>query len=226
MNTGAVRLMGLGVAMSMVFSGFAMAEDFEDGPRKRGRRGGGQRLMGMVHVLEYLSSETAPGTFTVDLFPGQDTDGDGTLSDAEWTAFASNETGKIVDRLVKRAPEADVDADGTLSSVELQAFVDEKVDEFKERLLEHRPQVDADGDGELSDAEFAALEDKKLEHILDRHPESDLNSDGTLTHEEATAARLSKEIRFGPKREGRGGFRGKRGAEGRRGGGFRGGRGR
>lgn len=218
MRNGAVWVM----VISMLASGVVYSAEFEEGRRHRRHKHQGHpglRLLGMVNTLEYLSAETAPATFTVDLFPDQDTNADGVLSDEEWNTFANATTADIVGHIVKRSPEADTDGDGALNSEELQAFVDEKVASFREKVLDRDADLDTNGDGVLSDEEFTALEQEKLQRILEDHPQADLDADGTLTTEEITAGKLSKKIQHkSMKRERRTRSSAKKGA--RRRGGF------
>ncbi len=218
MSNGMTKTIGIAVLGSMLIAGSALSAETERGRRHRGHKSGGpgRQLIGLIHTLEYLSSETAPATFTPALFPDQDTNADGTLSNEEWETFANATTAKIVERLVNRVPEADTDSDGTLSSTELQAFVEEKATAFRKQVLEDHADLDADGDGVLSASEFEALEMRKIQRVLRNRPEADLDGDGTLTMDEFTAGRLSAKIQHtenkGEKRR-----RGQHGAQRRRG---------
>ena len=167
----------------------------------RGKRGGGpggmHRVGRMLEHIEKLSAQTPPADFDLQKFPEADLDGNGELSDSEWTAFAENARERTLERLAMRIPEADVDEDGTISEAELAALVAR----HRERILERHPEADTDGDGTLSDDEFEAF---KANHIaerraslLERHPEADLDGDGVLSDDEADAFQADRPEKSG-----------------------------
>ena len=134
--------------------------------------------------LEMLNAETPPAEFDLARFPEADLDGDGQLSDSEWTTFAEQARGRVLARLLARMPEADADGDGTLNEAELAALKDG----IRERVLTRHPDADTDGDGVLSEAEFKAFKASRREahraRLLERHPEADLDGDGAISDEE------------------------------------------
>ncbi len=151
----------------------------------KGDGGGPQdRMCRPLQRLEMLNAETPPAEFDLARFPEADLDGDGQLSDSEWTTFAEQARGRVLARLLAHMPEADADGDGTLNEVELAALKDG----LRERVLSKHPDADTDGDGVLSEAEFEAFKASRRQahraRLLERHPEADLDGDGTLTDEE------------------------------------------
>ncbi|MGB0716437.1 MAG: hypothetical protein ACPGXK_11190 [Phycisphaerae bacterium] len=179
----------------------------------RGRRGKmAHRILGIDQVLDYLTQENVPATFTAELFPDADIDVNGTIDNEEWTSFAEDKIAEIAEKIGNRAPGVDADEDGEVTVDEVNAFVDDKVAKIKERMVEVKPELDLNEDGVLSDDEMASAKAAKLTKMLERHPEADLNADGELTTEEMIVARLSGTVEK-PERHRRRGF-------GRRGGGF------
>lgn len=156
------------------------------GPRgKRGHhRGPGGRLGMMLRHLEQLGSETPPPQFDPAKFSEADSDGDGVLSDTEWTAFAKQQRQRLLGRLAERVPRADADNDGVISDTELA----ELTAWVAGRVLRRHPEADTNGDGTLSDDEWDALHAGRMERrrarILENHPEADLDGDGVLSDEE------------------------------------------
>ena len=156
------------------------------GPRgKRGHhRGPGGRLGMMLRHLEQLSSETPPLQFDPAKFAEADSDGDGVLSDTEWTTFAEQQRQRLLSRLAERVPRADADHDGVISDTELA----ELTAWVAGRVLRRHPEADTNGDGTLSDDERDALHAGRMERrrarILENHPEADLDGDGVLSDEE------------------------------------------
>ena len=187
------------------------------GPGMRGHRGDPlAKACWLLRRLEKLEAETAPADFELAEFPKADLDGDGELSDTEWSAFAQQAHGQILQKLAWRMPDADTDDDGTISEVELAALRAR----VRDHLLSRRPEADLNGDGALSDEELEAFWSSRVEQrrarMLERHPEADLDGDGSLSDEETE--------QFEPKRRGHRGPKHGRG-HGGHGGGPRGGRG-
>ena len=140
--------------------------DFGRGGRGEGRgpREGGQGgppddrgALFMLYRLEVLQSDTPPEDLQVDRFPGLDADDDGTVSTAEWQAFAEKAKARLTERILKLFPDADTDGDGALSAEELTALKTSRIAEVKQRILERHPEADENGDGVISDEEFAAF---------------------------------------------------------------------
>ena len=142
-----------------------MKESGLDFGRGRGGRGPGgfggppsdRGGLFMIHRLEALQSDTPPDDLQVGRFPGLDADGDGTVSDAEWQAFAEKATSRLTERVLKQFPDADADGDGALSAEELSALKASQIAVVKQRILERHPEADEDGDGVISDEELAAF---------------------------------------------------------------------
>lgn len=149
------------------------------------------RALSVFHKLEMLSSETAPEAFNLDRHPDADTNGDGELSQAEWTTFAAAKKAEILARLLERKPELDSDKSGEISNEELAAFRADVMAKVYAKIIEHRPEADTDGNGELSDEEFAAFKAERQEthraRMLRSFPDADTNGDGTLSQDEARA---------------------------------------
>jgi|GEM_PF-1661652 len=180
---------GFGRAHREGFRGHGM------GRGHRGMRGGGPGHPGMgrrggslLQRLEGLDSETAPEHFTIERFPKADVDGDGTLSDAEWTQFASEKRDQILSRVLQRFPDADTDGDGVLGAEELAALKAAQMAKQAARILGRHPEADTDADGVLSDGELEAFRASRQAlhqaRILDRHPEADTDGDGVLSEDE------------------------------------------
>lgn len=109
---------------------------------------------------------------------------------------------RVINHLMKLAPEADANADGTLDDVELADLRETRRERVSAFLLERHPEADVDEDGELSAEEMeafqAARKAERIERVLERHPEADLDGDGTLSAEEIEALREE----FGPPHRG------------------------
>ncbi len=140
--------------------------------------------------------------------PDADGDGDGTLNAEELQAVES----RLRTQVLERDPEADSDGDGVLSQDEFAAFRAAHIEKHRRQILEHNPEADLDGDGTLSDAEmhefgadhygFEAYGGKGRRaarrgardrgRVLRRHPEADLDEDGTLSDEELRAFRETR----------------------------------
>ena len=180
-----------------------------DGPH-RGlggpHRGPGGRLGMMLHRLERLSGAAPPPRFDLARFPEADSDGDGILSETEWTEFAGLQRQRLLERLAERVPLADADNDGVLSDAELAAIRAWVAG----RVLQRHPEADTDGDGTLSENERDALHASRMERrrarILGEHPEADLDGDGVLSDEEMESFRDNCPDR--PRRKHRGPRRG------------------
>lgn len=169
-----------------------------------GRRGWRGPMMGpggplghLLKELETLQSPTPPAWFTIERFQEADTDGNGALSAEEWTAFASERKGHVVEEILDMSPTADVDRDGQLSDQEIAILKDAHLARVRVHVLAHHPEADTDGDGVLSNAELEAVKVDRLSRILDRHPEADLNGDGTLSEEEARTFAMDRRGRPG-----------------------------
>jgi Ca2+-binding EF-hand superfamily protein len=168
----------------------------------RGRHGGPKgRMDGLLRRLEMLESEAPPADFDLTRFPEADLDGDGELSDGEWTTFAQQSRERLLARLLKRVPEIDTDQDGTINDAELAVFKAEHEVKVREHCLARNPEADTDGDGVLSDEEFEAVratrEAERRARLLEHHPEADVDGDGTVSEEEARAFRADHPGRQG-----------------------------
>ena len=168
----------------------------------KGRHGGPKgRIGGLLYRLEMLEGEAPPAEFDLTRHPEADLDGDGQLSDSEWTKFAQESRERLLGRLLKRMPEVDTDEDGTISDAELAAFKAEHEVKAREHCLAKNPEADTDGDGVLSDEEFEAFratrEIERRARLLEHHPEADVDGDGTVSEEEARAFRADQPGRRG-----------------------------
>ncbi|MGD2110355.1 MAG: hypothetical protein PVI86_13320 [Phycisphaerae bacterium] len=132
--------------------------------------------------------------------PDADVDEDGTLSADELDVI----TLEFLARLLERHPDADADGDGMLSEEEARAFHEARFEEHRAIILERHPEADLDGDGTLSNSELHEfLADRpgrggpfgmrrfgrlpgpaQRERLLTRHPEADVDGDGTLSDDE------------------------------------------
>lgn len=95
--------------------------------------------------------------------PKADTNNDGTISQAEFMAEAS-------DRFIN----TDLNADGALTKDEMKASHERRRTEHAEKRFE---KSDANGDGVISKSEYDA---KRAEHTEKREARRDLNNDGTV----------------------------------------------
>ena len=91
-------------------------------------------------------------------FDGIDTDGNGTLTEAELTAAAdtaraAEEAARLREEKIAEINRMDLDGDGRLSANELQAELDARMAAQNVATFDG---LDTDGDGMLSDAELAA----------------------------------------------------------------------
>jgi len=132
-----------------------------------------------------------------------DQDGDGEVSQEEWTASAEKARQRTLKRLAEIAPEADANGDGTISDEELAAFRTAHDAKQRERILKEHPEADTDGDGVLSDEELAAFKEARAAErrakILEKHPEADTDGDGVLSEEEARAFMRDRRGPGGPR---------------------------
>lgn len=154
-----------------------------------GMRGPGADVGQLLERLAKLDGESAPEGIDLTRHADLDADGDGTVSDEEWTTFVDKMRPKVLEHLAKRVPGADLDGDGTVSNAELDAFKVRYAAAQRAMVLLHHPEADTDGDGALSDAEVEAFHAARAaEHhakILEKHPEADTDGDGVLSDEEA-----------------------------------------
>lgn len=158
------------------------------GGAHHGKTGG---LGMLLEHLAKLDAPSAPDDLDLETHPGVDADGDGEVSDDEWTSFSDSLRPRLVAHLLSVVPEADTDGDELLSEEELAALVNERNVNRREHVLDKNPEADTDGDGMLSDAELEAFHGKRAaghrEMILKHHPEADTDGDGTVSEEEAQA---------------------------------------
>ena len=164
-----------------------------------GPKGGFGRLL---KHLELLNAETPPEDFDLTRFPRADVDGNGELSNSEWTAFTDRARERVLARITTRFPDADANNNGRLDDAEIEAL---KV-KIREQCLAKNPEADTNGDGVLSEEEFAAFQATRAEQrharMLERHPEADLNGDGVLTEEEFRTFKESHPGRHGGRHKG------------------------
>ena len=148
-----------------------------------------EQLHMLLEHIEKLESPTAPTDLDLNGHAKEiDSNVDGRVTDAEWTAFTERMRPRLMQHLLAFAPEADLDEDGEISDAELDAFRTEQIAQLKAFVIGHHPETDTDGDGKLSDAEFAVFKTKyearRDAEILKRHPGADTNGDGVLSKQE------------------------------------------
>ena len=135
-NTGKILCLGVAIMIGGVSAGWADT-------------GADKRMHGPQHSFEELDAN-GDGAVTrdeiamhrADRFATADTDGNGSLSEAELKARADARSAKRIARMIKHL---DADGSGEISADEMQAS--KKHDPFK--------RMDADGDGSISAEEFA-----------------------------------------------------------------------
>ena len=89
---------------------------------RRGPDGSGGAVVKLLHTLEMFSGDDPPEGFDPARARYADRDGDGELSQREWTAFAEQRRERLLARLAKLEPEADTDENGKISESELTAL--------------------------------------------------------------------------------------------------------
>jgi len=135
----------------------------------------GPIALGAAHEAEARGADRPAPRAMLD-FSAVDTDGDGVISEAEWNAFRSGETGAEA-RAARMIAAYDTDGDGLLSAEELAAarqgmprrgVPDEaRAAAMAERMFE---MLDTDSDGMLSPEEFAAGIARMQERLAERGP--------------------------------------------------------
>ncbi len=123
----------------------------------RGHGPHGDSVGGILRHMERLDAETAPARFPLERHLEADVDGDGVLSDAEWSAFAVVARERFLGELLNVAPEADANEDGAIDEAELLQLRSDHAERVRAHVIERRPEADIDGDGVLSDEEWASV---------------------------------------------------------------------
>jgi Ca2+-binding EF-hand superfamily protein len=122
-----------------------------------------------------------------EMFAKMDTDGDGTISKAEFTAFAQQQKqaestdGKpSADEIFSQM---DADSDGSVSKAEFQAFKPPKPPESQGQadLSKMFSKIDTDGDGTISKSEFATFLEQLESEATSSSASNSSSSTKTLT---------------------------------------------
>jgi Ca2+-binding EF-hand superfamily protein len=145
-------------------------------------------------VFAQPASQTATGSQPgVDMHPGYDHDGDGTLSDKEKTAMEKEMKSMAAMREKRMIKKYDKDGDGKLSAEEKSTMEKDESTWEKSHHDKMMGKWDKDKDGKLSDEEKTAMRKKKAADRKELLGKYDSNKDGVLDDSEWETAGKSND---------------------------------
>ncbi len=156
-------------------------------------------INGISRYTNYQSTSnaTAKKDRVEEMFTNIDTNGDGSVDKAEFTAFGRQMAAKIgkADKSEEIFSAVDTDGDGQVSKAEFEAFGEKMKGQMKpgpspEEIFS---KMDTDGDGSIDKTEFKAFGQKRAEKTGESDQSDDIfsqidtNGDGQISMAELTA---------------------------------------